>query len=176
MDGGEAPERRAARARGSRDGGAQRASMRRLAGGLPAHRQTRPVQLLRGLRAHRRFDVQPARQVAEGHRRPAVAPQDRLLELPARFPRLATGSQRLHAPGSGVHRPCRQQESADRPRVSAARRQLPAVGDGPLPAQPALRQRDDRRQAPRTPVADDGCRSRSLHEGHRHLAMGQQRS
>ena len=35
--------------------------------GLSADRTARAVQLLRGLRSHRRLDVQPARQVAEGH-------------------------------------------------------------------------------------------------------------
>ena len=41
----------------------------------------------------------------------------------------------------------RQQEGRDRPRLPAARRQHPAVGRRPLPAQPPLRQRDRRRQA-----------------------------
>ena len=34
----------------------------------------------------------------------------------------------------------------------------------------------DRRQASRAAVADDGCRRQALHRGHRHLAVGQQRS
>ena len=51
-------------ARRPRDGDAERAPVPGLAGGLPAHRSARPLQLLRGLRAHRRLDVQPARQVA----------------------------------------------------------------------------------------------------------------
>ena len=46
---------------------AQRASVRGLAGGLSADRTARAVQQLRGVHPHRRFDVQPARQVAEGH-------------------------------------------------------------------------------------------------------------
>ena len=45
-----------------------RAPVPGLAGGLPADRPARPVQLLRGVHPHRRLDVQPARQVAEGHR------------------------------------------------------------------------------------------------------------
>ena len=49
-------------------GDAERAPVRGLAGGLPADRPARPVQLLRGLHPHHRLDVQPARQVAEGHR------------------------------------------------------------------------------------------------------------
>ena len=49
-----------------RHGGAERASVRRLARRLPAHRTPWPVLLLRGLHPHHRFDVQPAREVAEG--------------------------------------------------------------------------------------------------------------
>ena len=52
---------------------AQRAPVPGLAGRLSAHRPARPVQQLRGLHPHRRFDVQPARQVAEGHAGTAVA-------------------------------------------------------------------------------------------------------
>ena len=55
-----APER-------ARHGNAERASMRGLARGLPAHRAARALQLLRGVHPHRRLDVQPARQMAEGH-------------------------------------------------------------------------------------------------------------
>ena len=47
----------------------------------------------------------------------------------------------------GLHRPRRQQEGRGRPRLPAARRQLPALGHRPLPAQPELRQRHRRRQA-----------------------------
>ena len=76
-----------------------------------------------------------------------VAGADRVAQLPALEPRLAPGPQRLLAPGSRLHRPRRQQEGGDRPRLPAAGRQLPAVGRRPLPAQPRLRQRDRRRQA-----------------------------
>ena len=48
------------------DGGALRAPLPGLAGGLPAHRPARPVHQLRGVHPHRRLDGQPARQVAEG--------------------------------------------------------------------------------------------------------------
>ena len=81
------------------------------------------VQLLRGLHPHRRLDVQPARQVAEGDadipwRRP-IASLNYLLTSP----RLAPGPQRLHPPGPGLHRPRRQQEGRDRPGLPAAGRQ-----------------------------------------------------
>ena len=91
-------------------GDAQRASVRGLAGGIPAHRAARAVQLLRGVHPHHRLDVQPARQVAEGHRGTAVAAEDRLAQLPAGLPRLAAGPQRLHPPGPRLHRPRGQQE------------------------------------------------------------------
>ena len=67
------PERRVSRTHRARDGDAQRAPMRGLARGLPAHRAAWTLQLLRGVHSHRRFDVQPARQVAEGHIAPAMA-------------------------------------------------------------------------------------------------------
>ena len=51
------------------------------------------------------LDVQPARQVAEGNVRAAVAPENCVAELFAGFPRLAAGSQRLYAPGPGIPRP-----------------------------------------------------------------------
>ena len=51
--------------------------------------------------------------------------------------RLAAGSQRLLAPGSRLHRPRREQEGGDHPRLPAARREHAALGRRPLPAQPA---------------------------------------
>ena len=55
--------------------------------------------LLRGVHPRRRLDVQPARQVAEDHRRHPVAPADRVAELPAHLARVAAGPQRLLPPG-----------------------------------------------------------------------------
>ena len=118
-----ARRRRPPRARRPRHGGAQRAPVPGLAGGLPAHRPPRAVQLLRGVHPHRRLDVQPARQVAEGHARHPVAAADRLAELPAHLARLAPGPQRLLPPGPGLHRPRRQQEGRDHPGLPAAGRQ-----------------------------------------------------
>ena len=56
---------RKSRARRPRDGSSQRAHVPGLARGLSAHRAARLVFLLRGLHSHHRFDVQPARQMAE---------------------------------------------------------------------------------------------------------------
>jgi len=45
-----------------------------------------------------------------------------------------SGSQRLHPPGPWLHRPRREQEGRGRAGLSSAGCQLPAVGNGPLPA------------------------------------------
>ena len=96
-------ERRIPRARGPRAGfDAQRTPVRGLAGRLSADRPARAVQQLRGVHSHRRFDVQPAREMAEGHAGAAVAAQDRIAELSARLACLAAGSQWLHPSGSRV--------------------------------------------------------------------------
>ena len=171
----DARQRRPPRARRTGHGGPLRAPLPGLAGGLPADRPPRAVQLLRGVHPHRRLDVQPARQVAEGHARHPLAPADRLAELPALLARLAPGPQRVLPPGPGLHRPRRQQEGRDRPRVPAAGRQLPAVGRRPLPAQPRLRQRDRRRQAAGARLPDDGRGDRALHPRDRGLGLGEQR-
>ena len=158
-----------------RDGGPVRASLPGLARGLPADGPPRPVQLLRGVHPHRRLDVQPARQVAEGHAADSVAPADRVAQLPALLARVAPGPQRLLAPGPGLHRPRHQQEGGDHPRLPAPGRQLPAVGGRPLPAQPALRQRDRRRQAAGARLPDDGRGDRALHARDRDLGLGLER-
>ncbi len=68
-----APHRRGSRPGRARDGGPLRAPLPGLARGLPPDRPPRRVQLLRGVHPHRRLDVQPAREVAEGHAPPGVA-------------------------------------------------------------------------------------------------------
>ena len=157
-----------------RDGGAQRAPVPGLAGRLSADRPPRLLLLLRGLHPHHRFDVQPARQVAEGVQRDPVAAADRLAELLPQFPCLAPGSQRLQPSGSGIHRPRRQQEGGGDPHLPAAGRQHASVGDRPLPAQPQLRQCRGRRQAAGAAMADDGSGREALHR--RALASGSGRA
>ena len=156
------------------DGGAQRASVPGLAGGLSAHRPARLLLLLRGVHPHHRFDVQPARQMAEGVQRHPVAPADRLAQLFPQLARLAPGSQRLQPPGSGVHRPRRQQEGGGDPRLSAAGCQHAAVGHRPLPAKPQLRQRRGRRQAAGAAMAHHGPGGQALRGGPEHLEVGEQ--
>ena len=166
---------RQAQSRRPRDGGAQRAPVPGLAGGLPADRPARLLLVLRGVHPHHRLDVQPARQVAEGVQPHPLAAADRLVQLLPQLARLAAGPQRLQPPGPRLHRPRRQQEGRGDPRLPAAGRELPAVGDRSLPAQPQLRQRRRRRQAARAAVADDGPGGQALHRGPGHLGMGQQR-
>ena len=105
----------------------------------------------------------------------AVAPEDRVAELFARLPRLAAGSQRLHAPGSRLPRPRDQQKGRYRARLPSARCQLSAVGLRSLSAQPELRQRGGCGQTRTSAVADHGPSGGALHGRNWHLAMGQQR-
>ena len=154
---------------------AERTPVRGLPGGLSADGPARAVQQLRGVHPHRGQHVQPAREMAEGDGGTALAAADLVAQLPARLPRLAAGPQRLHAPGSGLPRPRRQQEGRHRPLLPARRRQLPAVGVRSLPAQPPLRERRRRRQARAAAMADDGAGRHPLHRRARDLAMGQQR-
>ena len=56
-------------------------------------RAARLLLVLRGLYPHRRFDVQPARQMVEGDAAYSLAAADRLAELPAVLARLAPGPQ-----------------------------------------------------------------------------------
>ena len=160
---------------GPRARGAERAPLPGLARGLPPDRQARPLQLLRGLHPHHRLDVQPAREVAEGDARHPVAPADRLAQLPAHVARLAPGPQRLLAPGSRLHRPRREQEGGDHPRLPAAGREHAALGRRPLPALAGLRERDRRRQAAGARLPDDGRGDRPLHARPRDLGVGVER-
>ena len=50
-----------------------------------------------------------------------LAPAHRLPQLPAQLARLAAGQQQLLPRGPGLHRPRRQQEGRDRPRLPPAR-------------------------------------------------------
>ena len=103
------------------DGGAERAPVPGLAGGLPADRAPRPVQQLRGVHPHRRLDVQPARQVAGDDAEDPLAAADRLAQLPAVLPRLAPGPQRLHPPGPRLPRR-RDEQEGRRSSASTCRR------------------------------------------------------
>ena len=159
------------------DGDAERAHVPGLARGVPAHRPPRSVHDVRGVRPHRRLDVQPAREVAEGDaRRDPVAAADRVAHLPALVARLAAGPQRLLAPGPGVHRPRGQQEGRGDPRLPAARtRTRSSASWTTCLREPQLRQRRRRRQAARAPVPRHGRRGQALHGRDRHLGVGLER-
>ena len=99
LDGRAHAGRRGSGGRRQGHGDPLRARLPGLARGLPAHRPTRPLLVLRGVRAHRRLHVQPARQVAEDCPQHPVAATGRVAQLPAHLTRLAPGPQRLLAPG-----------------------------------------------------------------------------
>ena len=90
-------DRRSRVRRGPRDGGAERAQLRGLARGLRADRPPRPVRDLRGVRADRRVDDDPAREVARDDRAAAVARAGAVAQLPADVDVLAQRPQRLLA-------------------------------------------------------------------------------
>ena len=128
LGGRDASLRRSSRARRTGHGDAERAPVPGLARRLSADRAARVLLVLRSLHPHHRLHVQPARQMAEGVQRHRMAPADRLAQLPPVEPCVAAGSQRLLASGSRLHRPRGQQEGGGRARLSAAGRELPAVG------------------------------------------------
>ena len=111
----------------------------------------------------------------EKSQRGAVAGEGLVAEPADHLDRLAAGPQRVQPPGPRPARRGRQQEPRGRPRLPAAGRQLPAVGGRPLPAEHRLRQRDRRRQAAAPAVPRHGRRDPALHQGDRHLGLGQQR-
>ena len=142
LGGGDRADRREPRSRRASRRSPLRAPLPGLARGLPADGPARALQLLRGVHPHRRLDVQPAREVAEGDPAHPLAPAGCLAQLPPQLARLAPGPQRLLAPGPGVHRPRREQEGGGDPRLPAAGREHAPLGRRPLPAQPQLRERD----------------------------------
>ncbi len=167
--------RRSCRTRWPGDGDVERAPVRGLAGRLPTDRPARFFLMLRSVHPHHRFDVQPARQVAQGGAPYPMAAADCFTELSALIARVAAGPQWIQPPGPGFHRPRGEQEGGNHPRLSAAGRQHPAVGHRPLPAQPQLRQCHRRGQTAGAPMAGHGCSHQALHGRAWHLGMGQQR-
>ena len=167
--------RRRAGARRPRPGDALRAHARGLARRLPAHRPPRLLLHLRSLRPRHRLDVQHARQVAGHVPRAAVAGAGVVAQPAHHLDRLAAGPQRLHAPGSRLPRRGAEQEPGRVPHLPAAGRQHAALRGRPLPAEHRLHQRHRLRQAEAPAVHDHGRGHRPLHQGHQHLAPGEQR-
>ena len=131
-------QRRPRRRRRPGHGDALRAPVPGLARGVSADRSARVLLVLRGVHPHHRLHVQPARQVARVVPEDPLAAAGRVAELPAHLARLAAGPQRLQPPGPRLHRPRRQQEGHRRPGLPPARRQHAALGDRPLPEEPAI--------------------------------------
>src|SRR5207302_383 len=121
------------RAEWTGDGGAQRAPLPGLAGRLPAYRPAWNVQLLRSLHPYRRCDVQPACEVAGSHEPAALAPADRIVQLPAELTRMAAGPQRLHPPGPRFYRRGDEQEGRGGAGLPGPGHELPAFHRRSLP-------------------------------------------
>ena len=97
-------DRRPRQPEGTRDGSAQRALLRGMAGGLPAHRPPRLVVVLRSLCAGGRFHDHAARQVDRGGRGISLAQTDRVAQRVHHQPCLAQRSQRIQPSGAGLCR------------------------------------------------------------------------
>ena len=102
-----------------------------------------------------------------------LAAEDRLPEPPDHLDGVAPGPQRFYAPGSRVPRRGSEQERRGHAHLPSTRCELSAVGSRSLPAERELHQRDRLRQAAPPPVPEHGCRDRALHQGHRHLGLGE---
>ena len=81
----------------------------------------------------------------------------------------------LSPPGPRLHRSRGEQEGRGGSGLSAAGCQLPALGDGSLPAESKLCERYCRRQTAGSAVANYGPGDQALHRRDRDLGMGEQR-
>ena len=161
------PRRRPRVAEGTRHGGVERAQLPGLARGLRADRPARPLRDVRGVRPRHCVDGDPARQVARDERGPSLARPGPVAELPPDVDVLAQRPQRLQPPGPRLHGYDPLEKRDRGPRLSAARRQLPAERGRPLLPEPQLHQPRHHRQAAAAPVAryrsgDDALRARRL--------------
>ncbi len=161
------------RAGRSGDGGAQRALVRGLAGGLSPHRPARCLRDVRGLRHGVGVDGRPARQVAPARPDPAVAGVGVLAQRAAHLDVLAQRPQRLLAPGPGSHRQPHPARPRRRAGLAAAGRQHHPVDHRPLPAQHRPRQPHRRRQAEAPAVPHPRAGPPALRPRRRHLGVGQ---
>ena len=101
-----------------------------------------------------------------GRARADVARAGRLAQRPAHLDLLAQRPQRLQPPGPGPDRHDDLAARRGRARLPAARRQLPARGRRPLPAQPRLRQ-------PRSSsTSSRSCSTSSFEDAREHAARG----
>ena len=162
--------RRARLAGGSGDGGALRAPLPGLARGLPADRAPRPVRHLRGLRDGLGLDGDPARQVARGAAELAWRAPVPSLNVLLTSTCWRNDHNGFSHQGPGLIDTMISLRGERRPRLPAARRQLPAVRRRALPAQPQLREPDRHRQA--AAAAVPGPRRGACSRRRRRLASG----
>jgi len=108
--------------------------------------------------------------VAEGHQGTALAPGDRLTELPARLACLAAGSQRLHPSGPGFLDHV-VNKKADIVRVYLPRMPTACCRWSTTACAAATTSMWWSREARSTPVAEHGRGGRALHGGDRHLGV-----
>ena len=159
------------------DGDPERAHLPGLAGGLPADRPARPLRDLRGVRPHRRLDVQPARQVARRLR--ATSPGARPVAslnylLSSHVWRQDHNGFSHQDPGFIDHG--RQQEGRRDPRLPAAGRQHAALGRPTTACAAATTSTSivaGKQPAPAVPGHGRG--GQALHGRDRHLGVGEQR-
>ena len=147
-----------------------------LARGIPAHGAPRVLLLLRGVHPHRRLDVQPARQVAEGDAR--RCPGGARSRRSTTSSRPTSGGRTTTA--SATRTPASSTTSSTR-RPDVIRVYLPpdantllSVTDHCLRSVNYVNV-DRRRQAALAAMADDGAGDQALHRGHRDLGVGEQR-
>src|ERR1019366_6705603 len=110
--------------------------------------------------------------MAEDYARDSMAQADCSPALFAELAGMAAGSQRILAPGPGVHRSSAEQEGRCGAHLSAAGCEHAALGGGSLFAQPALHQFDCRGKTACAAMADDGRGRGSLYYGARFVAVG----
>ena len=152
-DGSDRAVRRPRGSRRPRHGGAERALLRGMARGLSPQRSPRPVRDLRGVRDGAGVDGRAAREVARRVPAARVARAGGVAQRAAHLDVLAQRPQRVQPSGSRVHRHDAVDAGRRRPRVPAARRELPPVGRRPLLPQPRLRELHRHRQAAPAAVA-----------------------
>ena len=111
-----------------------RAHLSGVAARLLTHRPARSFPALRGVSDHHHFHDGSVRQVPQNQREIPLAAAGVLAQLPGNDHALAAGAQRFRHQSPGFINSHAQQKEGHHARLSAARRKLPALDDGPLPA------------------------------------------
>src|SRR5262245_30805182 len=143
-----------------------------MARGLPADWPSRSLCDVRGVCDDFGLDDRAAHEMAGGGGTLVLAGANRVAEHPADVNVLEERSQRLQPPGPGTDRRGPDKARNGFAYLPAARRELPAIGRGSLPAQPQLREPYRDRQAAAVAVAGHEDRDRALHERRVDLGVG----